>query len=428
MPRTSPLFLWFVFFALQSLYSQTPGLDSLIAEALANNPQLQSAGHAAEAAKTRMGQVSAWDAPQVGIDFFDTPIRSFPIPTRKNMETDYFVQQTIPWPGKLSAKAEVEKYGHGIAQQNYFALKRKIIRDLKNVYFELYLIQKKIEINMENQTLIRSLITIAMKQFETAKGRQSDVVRAQSQLSLLMEDEASLENEKVIAESTINSLLNRPVDRPVERIPEMATSTHVDAITNLTSLADENRAELQAANLNIQMNQSVLQSSRKEYYPDIMMRASYKRWANVSDTWELMVGANIPLAWWSKNKYKNQAAEAQWRIKQSMEEYTSMKNSIHLELKTALANLKTNHHHIELYKNAVIPQAEHTLNLVLSEYQAGLTEFLMVIDAYRMLLTAKVDHQMHIAEFLKNEADLEEAVGLGLNAIHQKLNEHVHEE
>ena len=58
-------------------------LDELAAEALRNNPQLRAARHQTSAAQTRVDQVSSWDAPQLGVEFYQTPIRSFPNPLKR---------------------------------------------------------------------------------------------------------------------------------------------------------------------------------------------------------------------------------------------------------------------------------------------------------------------------------------------------------
>jgi len=55
-------------------------LDDLVSEALQNNPQLRSARYGTAAAKTKGNQVTSWDVPQIGVEFYQTPIQSFPAP------------------------------------------------------------------------------------------------------------------------------------------------------------------------------------------------------------------------------------------------------------------------------------------------------------------------------------------------------------
>jgi outer membrane protein TolC len=103
-----------------------------------------------------------------------------------------------------------------------------------------------------------------------------------------------------------------------------------------------------------------------------------------------------------------------------------MKNMVLYELHSALVKLQASYDALKLFKNTSIPQAEQTLQSTLSYYQTGKTEFLMVIDAYRMLLMAKLDYQMSLMNYLTAKADLERAVGMDLSSFpdqdHSNLN------
>ncbi len=118
-------------------------LDDLIAEALQNNPQLRAGRNQTAAARTRVDQVTSWDAPQLGVEFYQTPVQSFPNPVKNGMETDYFIQQMFPFPGKLSAMGRAAEANASMFDQGYKALERKILRELKSAYYELYLGQRR---------------------------------------------------------------------------------------------------------------------------------------------------------------------------------------------------------------------------------------------------------------------------------------------
>ena len=53
-------------------------LDALITEALKNNPQLRAARSQSAAVRARVGQSTSWEDLQIGVEFFQTPISSFP--------------------------------------------------------------------------------------------------------------------------------------------------------------------------------------------------------------------------------------------------------------------------------------------------------------------------------------------------------------
>jgi outer membrane protein TolC len=419
------LFAFASIFAASSGFAQDDNvlnLDELIVEALKNNPSLQAARLQTEAARTQIRQARAWEAPQVGIEFFQTPIQSFPNPVKDGMETDYFVQQMIPFPGKISNMAKAARSNAEMSAENYNALERKIIRDLKSAYYELYLVQRKIDINAENQMLLRQFVEIAMKQYEVGMGKQVDIFRAQTELSRLITAGINLEQERKVAEAMINTILNRPANSPLGHIPELADTTATWTFAQIMPLALDVRPELKAMDYNISMNRAELALSKREYAPDLMVRFMYKDMANTGDDfWALMGGVSVPLAFWSKGKFKGKVQENQLNVNRAEAEYTEMRNMILFEVQQALVKVESNKNVVELCKNTVVPQAEQTLQSTLAAYQTGKTEFLMLIDAYRMLLMAKLDYYMAIMNYMTSQAELEQAVGLDIKEISARI-------
>jgi cobalt-zinc-cadmium efflux system outer membrane protein len=397
-------------------------LDSLIAEALQNNPQLRAARHQATAAYSRTKQATAWDAPEIGVEFYQTPVQSFPDPFRDQTEYDYYLQQMFPFPGKLSAMGSMARNNAKMMDQSAAALERKIIRDLKSAYYEIYLVQHKIAINAENQELMRKFTEIATKQYQVGIGKQPDILRAQTELSLLVTEGLNLQKEKRVAEAMINTLTNRPADQPLGYVPDIETLLPQWSYVQLQPLALESRAELKAMNYGIAMAKAELSLSKKEYYPDLMGRVMYKDMTMTgNDFWSAMVGVNVPLAFWSSRKYAAKVEENEVLVRRAEEEYQNMKNMTLFEVQDALVNVQTNQNLVLLYKNTVIPQAERTLQSTSAAYQTGKTEFLMLIDAYRMLLMARLDYHTAIMNYMSSQAQLEQSVGLNTFEIAAKI-------
>ena len=398
-------------------------LDQLVRQGIDRNPQLQSLRDQANAANARIDQVTAWEAPQVGIEFFQIPMRSFPVPVRNNMETDYFIQQIFPWPGKLSAMGAVATDNVKIQGQTYAAAEKKFILNLKTAYYELYLIQKKLEINDANQILMSSLIDIAMKQLEVGMGKQSDVVRAQTELSKLIEEAVRLKRDAKVAAAMINTLLNQPPNNTLGLVPDLDIAMPKFSYEDLTGLANSVRPELKAMNFEIEMNRSELVAAKKQFYPDIMVKGQYKNMTNSSsDFWSLMVGVNIPIAWWSKGKYQGRVQETRLNISKVQNQYQEMSNMVRLDIQTALSSIQGDYERTVVYKNTIIPQAQHSLDLLITEYQVDKTDVLMILDAYRMLLMAKQDYYMANMEFVSDTAKIEQAVGMSIDEINEKLS------
>ena len=400
----------------------TLNLDELIQEALKNNPQIHSVRHQAEAAKIQIKQVTSLDAPQVGIEFYQTPIRSFPVATKNSMETDYFVQQMFPWPGKLSGMGKIAENNASMKEQETKSLSMKIIRELKTAYYELYLIQQKMEINEENKRVMQKIISIALNQYEVGAGNQADVLRAQTELTKLINGSIELEKEKKITEAMINTLISRPANQPLSRISNLETYDVELSFERLAVLAADNRAELKAMGYSIEMFKLEQSLAQREFYPDIMVRGVYKNMSNTSkDFWSLMIGFNLPIAFWSNAKYQSRVHEFGQHVNHAKMEYQDIKNMIENDIQNALVNMESSRKQADEIKHHLIPQAEATLNATLASYESGKTSFLMTLDTYRMLLMAKVDYTMSVMNTAVSEAQLEQAVGLTINEIKERL-------
>ncbi len=419
------LILLIFLFGTLSIYSQTESgsesLNELVKEALQNNPQLRAAHSQTLAEQTKVKQVTAWDPPQVGISFFQTPIQ-YLNPITNGMETDYYIQQMFPFPGKLGNMGDAASSNAKMYGEQYKTLKNKIINDLKSNYYMLYFVEKKIEINKENQDLLKQLNAIALKQYEVGTGKQADVLRAQTELSTLVNSGINLIKEKRNVETMINTILSRPVDSPLPEIKDIQDTIPNWTYEQLSQLAFQNRPELKAMQFNVDMSKSELKASKLEYYPDFMVQLMYKNMANTSnDFWSAMVGVNIPLAFWSKDKFTGKVQENEININTAQEQKSAMKNMVESDVQNALIKIQSNKNLIDLYKGTVIPQAEQTLQATLAEYQTGKTEFLMFIDAYKMVLTSKLDYYMSVMSYMQSQALLEQAVGLDIKQIKEKI-------
>ena len=397
-------------------------LNDFIKEAIENNPQLRAARHQAEASWKKVDQATSWDAPQVGVEFFQTPTMSFPNPAKDGMETDYFVQQMFPFPGKLSAAGKSAENNAKMTEQGYKALERKVVSELKSAYYELYLVQRKIQINAENQDLMRQFVQIASKQYEVGTGQHHEALRAQVELSTLINEGVILQKEKKAAEAMLNTLMSRPTDSLLGYVPDPDVSLLPLTFIQLRPVALESRPEVHAMHYAIEMNRSELQLSKREYYPDFMVRFAYKDMAQTSNNfWSAMIGVNVPLAFWSKGRYTSKVEENELNVRKAEEEFNSMKNMTLFEVQDALVKVQTNQNLVLLYKNTVIPQARQTLESTIIAYQTGRSMFLWLIDIYRTLLNAQLSYHQSVMDFMKSQADLERAVGLSMEEIREKI-------
>jgi len=411
-----------------SIHAQNKGdatavLDSLVREAYRNNPEILAARHQSQASWTRVRQAGSLEPPQVGIEFYQTPIASFPNPFKNQMEYDYFIEQMIHFPGKLGAMGKAARFSARMADEEARTVEHRVIRELKTAYAELYFIQRKIDLISENRHLMQQLVDIASRQYEVGMGSQTDVLRVRTESSRLVTESYALEREKRSTEAMINMLLNRPLNGPVGCIDTLFVDFPRWTLEQIDSLALLYRPGLQAMRFEVEMNKAEVNAAKWGYAPDLAARLMLKDMAMTSkDYWSFMVGITLPLTSWAYPKTVARVEEMQASEKKSEASYVQMKNMVLLDVQNAWLSLKTNRDIVELNCRSVLPQAEMALASAISGYKTGKVMFVMLIDTYRMALMARLDHHMAVMNHAASQAQLEQAVGLSIAEMGEKIH------
>jgi outer membrane protein, heavy metal efflux system len=391
-------------------------LQSLI-KAAQNNPRLKAAESKIQASSASVNVQKSLDPPQVAVEFYQTPVASFPNPFKDQMEYDYSIQQMLPFPGKLGAMTGAQRKRTEMLKADRRTLEQDIIRNVKSAYFEAYLLDRRMEINKETQALVRGFVAIARKQYELGMGNQYDILRAQTELSSLVNDSIVLSQQRKSVEGMLNALCNRPVTTEVAFIPEIEPGMPEYNLDTLVGIAQKHRPELQAMQSGVEMRQAERCAAAKEYLPDFMVRGTYKRMTQSNDDWSLMAGVTVPVAPWSFGKYSAQTARTDADISGTQSELANMKNMIASEVNDALLKMESSRERLKLSKETAIPQAKQTLESALAAYRTGKQEFLMLVDIQRMLVMAKLDYHMAVMALLDSQSQLERAVGLTIDEI-----------
>ena len=188
-------------------------------------------------------------------------------------------------------------------------------------------------------------------------------------------------------------------------------------------IARENNHMLNHLKLGVETSRIDLAYARQDLAPDFMLKGTYKDMEMGQDFWALMIGVTLPVAPWSGAKYVSRVRQSQLMITKTEREYEDQENMVAADLRTTLAKISTGRRQLELYKNDLVPQAEQTLRSTISAYSTGKTEFLMVIDAYKMAQMAKVNYAMTRMNYMSAQAELEEIVGLSEEDIKAKVGQ-----
>ncbi|ODS32984.1 MAG: heavy metal efflux pump protein CzcC [Candidatus Scalindua rubra] len=392
----------------------------IIDEALRMNPELQAAKLRWGASTEKVLQARALDDPVLGFTYFGEQVQ-----TRVGeKQAGVMASQKIPFYGKLRLKGEVAKSEAKVFEEKYRTLEREIIAKTKSAFYELFWVHKSINIDEENKELLQRFVKIAEVKYATAKATQQDVLKAQVELSSIVNELITLEQLKETAIARINTLLNRHPGAPLGTPEEVDILELTVSLEELYEKAKEISPELSILKYKIERDKAAYKLAKKQYYPDFTFGFNYTLIDDLPstvmsspvgesrDSYTGTLSINIPI--FQKKKYDAGVREANARLKSSEMAYKNMENMTLFGVKDFHFKVQTAERLVKLYRDSIIPQAEQSLKAAEIGYQAGQVDFLNLIDSQRILLDFNLAFYRAIADFGINIAELERVVGIEL--------------
>ena len=379
-------------------------LADLVAEVRAHNPSLRASREDALAMETVSRQVSALPDPMFMGMVQPTP-----------RMTEWRVEQTFPFPGKLGLQGDIADLGATIADYDVETLEQDLVARAKEAYYELGRIQEQIALTREFQQRLSDFEEIAATQYEVGIGAQQSILKAQVEKNALTQRLIELEERQRSTLEALSWLTNEPIEAPL-RVRVEATDVALPEEDVLAQVAAARRPEVAALRTAGRRAAKQIDLGRKQYYPDIGLNATYfdlgaSNQMSATGQDAVAVGFSIKLPV-QRDRIRAQIEEAQARA-MSVE---SRKEALETSLTTQIADLqyriRQEAEQLALYRDLLLPQALTNVEATLSAYTTGRTDFLNLLDSERMLFQLRVGYEDAVARYMKATAALERALGV----------------
>jgi outer membrane protein TolC len=390
-------------------------LDSLIDEALDNNPRLQSAYSEWKAEEYKARHVRGLPDPQASYGYFGESIETRIGP----QEHKYGVSQNIPFPGKLGLKGKAQDRRAGMLREQYGVRGREIIKDVKFLFYDIFWVDKAIQITEEEKTIIESLERVAQRKYESNLVSQQDVIRAHVELSKLIDKLFLLKQNRKSLEARANMLLARPRSSQLGKTGDIEIVQFNYELNELHRMADESSQQLIAARLDMERAEYERSLARLDYFPDFTFGFDYIEVGSGhttqpndgDDAWMGKVAINVPI-WFGKLDAKLKEKKA--LLESRKKNHKDAENLIDYEVEDLYFKITTYKDIVSLYKTALVPQAEQAFTSAKTGYETGKVDFLTWLDAEKVLLQTRLAYFKGIVDYQKSIAYLERIVGRDL--------------
>lgn len=395
-------------------------LARLVDTALASNPELKSSQARWRMFASKAKQAAALEDPMFMFKLQNLLAREPFSLGGKDPQTAKVIgiSQQLPFWGKRAIRQEVAQYEADSYNWAIEERKLELTRMVKETWYQLWAVDKKLVIVDKNLKILADFVTIAESKYSVGQGVQQDIFKAGLEKSKLLDMQISLRQQRKSLEANLNYLLYRPGNTPVGTIADFPLPQLSLSSEQLNKTAIEKRPQIKSLASLANKGEASHRLAQKEFYPDFNLSFEYMfRQEAMGDPgynmFTLGVTFNLPF---QLERRRAMVAESTSETSMATEELNTLKNSISYTINDTLAQLERRNNLVELYKGGIIPQAEQSLESAVISYRVNKVDFLTLLDGRINLFNYERDLYESQAEYMMKLAQLEAAIGFDFSS------------
>lgn len=397
-----------------SVFAQELKLEDLVNEALRNNPEILAYRARIDAARQRVPQARSLPDPQLTFGYQNEGFDRYSYGEEQGSQWMFGASQQFLFPGKRALKGEMAERDAESLEAMLELLKLKTASRVKELYLDLFLAYKNIDLLKGRQDLFVRIEDLALARYSSGKGMQQEVLMAQTEKYTLLEKEAMFKQKIESLEAMLRATIGRERGATLGRPGDPSYQPFLYNTEEAVQMALSHSPEIKSRNKMIEAADAKIKMARKEFFPDFSINAGYfNRRGDFKDMWSLASTINIPLYY--KSKQEPALLEAKAGFTQAKQELEAAKLMITAAINDNISMIKSADKLMDLYKSGLIPKNTQDVELALSGYATGRTEAIVVLSRLKTLLEYETQYWTQFTEREKAVARIH-AIAEGLDA------------
>ncbi len=405
-------------------------VQQAVAIAMEKNPGLAAIRARYEAMAAIPSQLSTLPDPVLSLGGLNLPTDTFNLDQENMTQLQIGISQKFPFPGKLGLKEKGAALEAEAALEQVDEARLNLIKNTSRVWWDIFYLQKSLDIIRSNQDLVRATVAAARTKYEVGKGLQQDVLLAQVELTKLMDREMTVVNGIAKKKASLAALLDRPADAGCFAIEAQSMKFNLPEVLPLSTLQAmslTSRPGLLALEKKTDATRSRIELARKDYYPDFTVGAAYGYRQDTpdgrdrSDFATFKLSMNLPI--WTGSRQDKAVAQRTSESLEAEHKLRAFKDKVQAEITSEFSDYSNSVRQSTLYETSLIPQAEQTAAAMLKGYQVNKVDFLNVIRAQLALYNYKITYWNYLSRAYKALAGLEAATGTGTSVYKETNND-----
>jgi len=400
-------------------------LSDAVAAALENNPAIKTARAKWESARQRITQAAAWDDPKLSVNsllgrFVDISRNGF----ADQMVT---VEQMIPLTGKNRSKERIAAAEAVASFEDFRRQQLDVISKTKASYFRLANLYLLLDLNDQEEAALSQTLDASKAKFEVGTQSQADYLTADVERQKIIETRRDLEQKLSDEQTKLKVLMNRDPFAPLGRTVSSEALPPDLSPERLRRLTLANRPEVRQAQSMVIGASAKVELAKREWIPDpsVSLQAQHYN-AGRQAISELNAGVSIDLPWFNRKKYRAGEREAQSDLLAAQQSLEGAQTEAIGMLRDQLEKIETLHHHIELYRDQLLPSARQTVSSYQADYETDKATLIQVLTSENNRRELETMYNQDQTDYRVAIAELESLVGTDLNGRNQSSHSSKH--
>ncbi|MBI3493771.1 MAG: TolC family protein [Acidobacteria bacterium] len=388
-------------------------LSDVIAAALAKNPEIIAAQNRYDAARQRPAQERSLPDPMVsaGYNANGNPLPGAGLGTEPTANIGFTVSQEVPYPGKRDLRGSIAAREADAEFQQIEAARLNVTARVKQAYYRLAYAHAVTDVLTRNRELLETLLKVSEGRYAVGQAAQQDVIKAQTQLSILELQLERVRREGATREGELNALMNRPVTTPIGQPDELQLTAFDSSLDGLIATANEHAPMLRRDQIMIERSQFALDAARREYKPDFAVTGGYFYMGAMRPMYEVRFDVRVPL---QRARRAAALAEQLSTVDAVRNAYESSRLNLQERLQEEFQMASLSVRLARVYRETVLPQARLALESSMASYQTGAVDFLSVLTNFGTVLDYEMTYFDELRSYHTAVSRLEELTGTSI--------------
>jgi cobalt-zinc-cadmium efflux system outer membrane protein len=370
-------------------------LDSVLAK-IATNPALQAYDAKISAQDAYARGAKSLDAPKISAGQYQVPYQFSPNGGSFMIQAE----QMFTNPAKLRAKEGYMKGVSKVTLEDKGYVKNQLIAQAKQYYYERVVLEKKINLLKNTQSLLEYMLKDANIRLTYGKEKLPNIYKAKAELFELDNTREQLNNEISQKNIMLNTLMNRDKQASFTVDTNVVDKDYETAMIDTAALANS-RSDIKVVTRSIQLQQLSAQVEYSKRKPDFGVQAAHMvSYGGYANQYILMASVTIPIVPWASKEYKANLKGIQYEMDELQQRKSDILNQAQGQLAGLKIDISSKKRQLRNYSQNIIPALQNSYKTALQAYDQNTGDLPSVLNGIKDLQTSRMDALDRLKELL----------------------------